>query len=82
MGTHMNDNNYNMRQQHMEQKFICYRCGETGHKSTYCQEDPISVEELDTITAQNPENNLVHMKVVCFSCHQKGHYANACPLKA
>lgn len=28
-------------------KVRCHRCGEVGHKSTYCQEDPISPEELN-----------------------------------
>ena len=34
---------YHMRP---EQKFLCYRCGEQGHKSTYCQEDQIPDEVL------------------------------------
>lgn len=65
----------------MDVKFICYRCGQTGHKSTYCQEDQLPPEELNMIIDQNPENMANISRVVCNHCHQKGHYANNCPQK-
>lgn len=32
---------------------LCHRCGKTGHKSTYCQDEQISQEELNTILGED-----------------------------
>ena len=58
---------------------ICHHCGQEGHKSTYCNEDKISPQDLQQILA-NSSNNVFNAKVMCFNCSQIGHYANMCPL--
>lgn len=57
------------------QKINCHKCGEEGHKSTFCQEPKLD----DHLLAQKVPLN--HNSVTCFSCYEKGHYANACPQK-
>lgn len=53
---------------HIDEKILCYKCGELGHKSTYCQEEKISEAELQKIKENNPESQLNNMRVVCFNC--------------
>jgi hypothetical protein len=60
---------------------ICHRCGQEGHKSTYCQEPKISQERLNEIRNANPMSQLNNMHVTCFTCNMKGHYAHLCPQK-
>lgn len=38
-------------------KVRCHNCGQTGHKSTYCQEEPITKDELHKILAQDEMYN-------------------------
>lgn len=59
----------------------CHNCGELGHKSTYCQEEPLSQEEKIRVLADDPDYNKQNMTVLCFKCKHYGHYANVCPLK-
>lgn len=66
----------------MQQKIICHKCAVEGHKSTYCQEEKISDDQLNAKLTQHSSTNIINTpNVTCFSCYQKGHYANACPLK-
>ena len=60
---------------------ICHRCGRPGHKSTYCQDDKITDEELNEIIQRNPMSHMNTAQTLCFNCKQKGHYADKCPLK-
>jgi hypothetical protein len=39
-------------------KVRCHRCGMIGHKSTYCQEEQITQDELNRILAEDGEYNL------------------------
>lgn len=59
----------------------CHNCGEAGHKSTYCQEDPLPEEERNRLLAEDPHYNQQNMTVLCFKCSHYGHYANVCPMK-
>jgi hypothetical protein len=38
-------------------KVRCHNCGVEGHKSTFCQEDPITQEELNAILAKDDVYN-------------------------
>jgi len=62
-------------------KIRCHNCGEAGHKSTYCQEDPLAEEERNKLLAEDPHYNQQNMTVLCFKCNHYGHYANVCPSK-
>lgn len=57
----------------------CHNCGEAGHKSTYCQEEPLPSEQRDRLLAEDPKYNQQNMTVLCFKCSHYGHYANVCP---
>jgi len=59
----------------------CHRCGDTGHKSTYCQEDQITQDDLNRILAEDDQYNVQNQTVLCFKCKRYGHYANVCPTK-
>lgn len=36
----------------------CHRCGQEGHKSTYCQEDQILQEDLNKMLAEDEQYNV------------------------
>ena len=59
----------------------CHNCGELGHKSTYCQEDPLTQEDKIKILAEDNQYNQQNMTVLCFKCKHYGHYANVCPMR-
>jgi hypothetical protein len=61
------------------QQFTCHRCGLLGHKSTFCQEDKISREELENIRRNNPNDAYLSMNAICRRCGMQGHYAQDCP---
>lgn len=79
---HFSRHNPPIYQRSFEQRaIICHRCGEEGHKRTFCQEPKLSEEELNAIK----DGNLLYQRTVgnktCFLCKQKGHYAGECPSK-
>mmetsp|Transcript_31695 Transcript_31695/g.30986 ORF Transcript_31695/g.30986 Transcript_31695/m.30986 type:complete len:282 (+) Transcript_31695:6-851(+) len=59
---------------------ICHRCGKEGHKSTYCQEEQVSQEEINEKLMMS-QSQIPDLKVLCFKCKKYGHYANLCPTK-
>ena len=63
------------------QRVRCYNCGEIGHKSSYCIEEPLSNEEKQKILAEDNFYNEQNRTVLCFKCKLYGHYANFCPSK-
>jgi hypothetical protein len=71
----------NYTRQFDQQLIICHRCGEEGHKSTFCQEEKISEEELNAKLSSNPLYLQAIENKTCFLCKQKGHYAEYCPTK-
>ncbi|CDW77342.1 protein cpsf-4 [Stylonychia lemnae] len=63
-------------------KVRCHRCGSVGHKSTYCQEEQITPEQLNQILAEDEQYNMQNRAVLCFKCKRYGHYANVCPTRS
>ena len=45
---------------------ICHHCGQEGHKSTYCNEEQISPQDLKLILGNSSFH--VNEKVMCFNC--------------
>jgi hypothetical protein len=37
----------------INQRVRCHNCGQVGHKSTYCQEEPIDADELNQLLMQD-----------------------------
>jgi len=62
----------NHKGQHGLQQVICHNCGEPGHKSTFCLEDPIDPKKIDI-------DPTCMKQTQCFHCKQMGHYASHCP---
>ncbi|XP_058741828.1 uncharacterized protein LOC131614228 [Vicia villosa] len=61
---------------------VCFKCGKTGHKSTYC------TEEVKKCFRCGKTGHMIsecrHKEVVCFNCSEEGHIGSQCqrPKKA
>ena len=53
---------------HRDLLIICHRCGEEGHKSTFCQEEKISEEKLNEKLNSNPMYLHTIENKTCFLC--------------
>ena len=57
----------------------CHKCGERGHKSTFCQEPKMDKDDLIKLLSQDQDNRV--SAVTCNYCQKQGHYASVCPQK-
>lgn len=55
----------------------CHKCGQLGHKATYClEEEKLTKEEKIKLFGEGKRYN-----AICNKCKSYGHYANFCPMK-
>jgi hypothetical protein len=56
-------------------KLICYRCKDSGHYSSECQERKPRTHEAHVVTVKPRDLS----GVICFRCNEVGHFARNCP---